>query len=319
MSRNPYAALLVLVGLIPLACKGPAPSAPPPPVAASPDVLPAWRLEPLSWQKLDEMERWLASPASQSAPAFRIEAELQLSEGRVTFAQKDAESGNVPAETLQVRLQAAREDLQKLLASGKLSPGQTTRARIAIQKTDALVKMPPKQAPQQGLAITTRAQWNAMPAKAASMTPLKGQWSRITVHHSAEETSDPVKARLDDSAHTVRLIQKYHMEDPDHHWGDIGYHFLIDSSGRIFQGRDLKWQGAHAGGANNNQNIGVCMLGDFVQRSPTLAALKSLELLIEYLRKQYEIADPQLYGHHDLNPSTECPGPTLLKWTHAHR
>jgi len=106
--------------------------------------------------------------------------------------------------------------------------------------------MPPKQAPQQGLAITTRAQWNAMPAKAANMTPLKGQWSRITVHHSAEETSDPVKARLDDSAHTVRLIQKYHMEDPEHHWGDIGYHFLIDSSGRIFQGRELKWQGGAA-------------------------------------------------------------------------
>ena len=150
---------------------------------------------------------------------------------------------------------------------------------------------------------------------------MRGAWSRITVHHSAETSSNPEGGSLDESTETLRGIQRFHMDDPGHRYGDIGYHFLIDSSGRIFEGRNLSWQGAHAGGQNgihNNQNIGVCLLGDFSSRPPTPAALKSMELLVGDLRRRFRIPASRVFAHSEFR-DTQCPGPALEGWVAKYR
>ena len=103
------------------------------------------------------------------------------------------------------------------------------------------------------------------------------------------------------------------MQERNPRFGDIGYHYLIDAAGRIFEGRPIAWQGAHARGQNNYQNLGVCLLGDFTRGRPTEAALASLGLLLNELRARYRIPSGRVFGHRDLLV-TECPGDALQDW-----
>ena len=150
------------------------------------------------------------------------------------------------------------------------------------------------------------------------MTPASGRYWRITVHHSAESQSPVGAGSLADSSNALRLIQKYHMRDPSHRWGDIGYHFLIDGSGRVFQGRELDWQGAHAGGAANRGNIGICLLGNFLEGRPSADAVASLELLVQELRATHGIASREVLAHNQLG-GTVCPGPWLSSYLSRFR
>jgi hypothetical protein len=282
-------------------------TAPPPPTTPVPE--PAWTRQQLSWEKLAEIERWLDGDDSRKDPRLRVEAVLQLNEGRLAYSQSDLEQGTAPPAAVRVRLESTRGGFEQVLADPLASPGQRTRAQIGLQGTQALLLAPAKP----GLSIVRRPEWRAMPAVTTRMTRLKGAWSRITLHHSAESHSNGRAGTLEESKEVVRLIQKFHMDDPEHRWGDIGYHFLIDSAGRIFEGRELGWQGAHAGGVNNNQNLGVCLLGDFREARPTDAALKSLGLLLDDLMSEYRIPKSRVYPHKQF-ATTECPGPALTAW-----
>ena len=55
----------------------------------------------------------------------------------------------------------------------------------------------------------------------------------------------------------VDEIRRWHL---DKGWDDIGYHFVIRRDGAVEVGRDLKYVGAHARGANRT-SIGVCLIG----------------------------------------------------------
>jgi hypothetical protein len=302
--------LALLFGLALLAACPSAPiAAPPPPEPEVEPAAPAWIGEPLSWHKLETIESWLETDAQRHDSGLVVEAELQLNEGRIDFLRRDLESGSVPRDTLAVRADAANKGFQHVLENPVATPGQRNRAQIGQRAVAALLAKPGK--PR--IAIVSRAQWGARAPRLDKLDALKGDWSRITVHHSAETSTDPAGGSFEDSAQTLRLIQKFHMEDPEHKWGDIGYHFLIDSAGRIFEGRELKWQGAHASGDNNFQNVGVCLLGDLDRRAPTPAALKSLETLLDDLRTKHKIPASRVYPH-DHFKVTDCPGPYVKSW-----
>jgi hypothetical protein len=281
----------------------------PPPVEVT---TPAWVSQPLSWAKLEALESWLEYDAHRHEPFLVLEGQLVLSEGRLHFSQRDRDRSSAPADTLRLRIEGARDGFKAVNDDVRASPGQKRRAEIGLRATQALLGAPA------GAKLTaiTRDQWGARNANPSSMTAHKGGWSKITVHHSAETSTDPAGGSIEESMASLRGIQRYHVEEKG--WGDIGYHFLVDAAGRIFEGRALNWQGAHAGGANNPQNIGVCLLGDLERRAPTPAALKSLELLVGDLRQRYRIREGRLYAHRELNVTT-CPGDALTSWIKAHR
>jgi hypothetical protein len=155
---------------------------------------------------------------------------------------------------------------------------------------------------------------------------------KVIVHHTATQNDDP------DPAATVRSIYYYHAVTQG--WGDIGYNFLIDETGRIYEGRysrqyapgesptgqDLNGNGvtaAHAQGYNSG-TVGIALLGTLTTRDATPAARNALEQLIAWIDSSHGI-DPQgsaLYtnpvsgtqatfpniaGHRDV-AATECPG-----------
>jgi len=137
-----------------------------------------------------------------------------------------------------------------------------------------------------------------------------GTVEKITVHHSGGASfwsRSPT-----DAATEIQKIQRYHQNEQG--WADIGYHYIIDRSGAIWQGRKLSYQGAHARGAANYGNIGIVVLGNFMQQDVVSAQRQSLETLIEKLCDHFGIPPQRIYTHREiLQGKTDCPGPALAR------
>lgn len=118
---------------------------------------------------------------------------------------------------------------------------------------------------------------------------------------------------LDQGKEQVKAIQEFHQDGRG--WNDIGYHFLVDMGGNIYQGRPESVIGAHVGGANTG-NIGVCILGCYHPPETGWACFdtvteeteNALIHLYAWISSTYTI-DPQvLLGHRDYFGNTACPG-----------
>lgn len=162
--------------------------------------------------------------------------------------------------------------------------------------------------PNAVVSVQSRASWRPMEPNRTNLEPM-GTPSRLTIHHSALYFRD---TRPSTCIAQIQVIQRDHMRNRN--YGDIGYHFLIDPSGRIWEGRDLRFQGAHASGANNVRNIGVCLLGNFMRGSaghgPTPMQVAAMRELVTAMMQRYGFGAEGLHVHNDFKP-TECPGPLL--------
>ena len=93
------------------------------------------------------------------------------------------------------------------------------------------------------------------------MTPVR----HITIHHDG---MPPVS--LNSRAQIAARIEVIRAGHRAKGWGDIGYHFIVDPQGAVWQGRALLWQGAHVKDRNEG-NVGVLVLGNFDSTRPTAA------------------------------------------------
>jgi N-acetylmuramoyl-L-alanine amidase len=158
---------------------------------------------------------------------------------------------------------------------------------------------------------------------------------KLIVHHTAGRNNDP------DPAATVRAIYYYHAVT--RRWFDIGYNYLIDEAGRVYEGRYARdfWNGEMpssdnvdgltvAGGHTkyfNQGTMAIALLGDFTSHTPTAAAQASLVKMLAWAAAKYNI-DPHgastyvnpfsgvtkttnnIGGHRDYS-NTGCPGGVL--------
>lgn len=151
--------------------------------------------------------------------------------------------------------------------------------------------------------------------------------THMVVHHTVSKNSSS------DWAAVVRAIWSFHTYSND--WGDIGYNYLIDQNGVIYEGhmnqdyQNLDVVGTHASGANTG-SMGVSLIGTFTAVDypslpgiqPPQAMQNSLIALLSWKADQrdinvYEASDalpyvdwglPHLMGHRDVYGTTECPG-----------
>ena len=155
------------------------------------------------------------------------------------------------------------------------------------------------------LPVVSRSSWQPRPVVRNNLDAMQRP-RRITIHHSAMYFRDTGQRA---AAAQINRIQRDHMRNRS--YGDIGYHFLIDPSGRIWEGRKLRYQGAHASGNNNIGNIGVCLLGNFVRQKqgqgPTSAQIESMEGLVMQMMQRYGFGGESLFCHSDFK-NTACPG-----------
>ncbi len=166
-----------------------------------------------------------------------------------------------------------------------------------------------------------RSSWSVQPVFVARATLMIGVPNRITVHHSNfPDDTNP------DAAEVLRRIEAAHCRGIGQSGPPgacIAYHFLIAPNGTVYEGRPLKYQGAHAGGQNNVQNIGVCLLGNFEDHPGPAAQVRSLIQVLDRLRSTYRIPRTKVLGHLDFNPPgnhhTDCPGVYLYRIVKAYR
>ena len=192
-----------------------------------------------------------------------------------------------------------RERAQQLA----MDPGLKRRLRPTARPSSRADAAPGT--PWGRLAIQRRSAWGPRPENRRDLDRMQRP-RKVTIHHSAMyfRSTAPRAA-----AAQIARIQREHMGNRG--YGDIGYHFLIDPSGRIWEGRQLRWQGAHASGSNNIANIGVCLLGNFMRQrdgqGPTREQVRSMERLVVALMQRYDMRGDALYCHSDFK-STACPG-----------
>jgi len=127
--------------------------------------------------------------------------------------------------------------------------------------------------------IVPRAEWDANEAiKRAPPRYAKGVYFAI-VHHTAGTNAYGPAA----SAAIVRGIELYHVRG--NHWNDIGYNFLVDRYGQVFEGRaggiDRNVIGAQAEGFNAG-SVGVAVIGNYQSATVSPATDRSLAKLLAW-------------------------------------
>ena len=161
------------------------------------------------------------------------------------------------------------------------------------------------------MKIISRAEWGARkPRGVEKVAPSKRE--AMMVHYTTGEELNVGRDGVDD---WIRSIQRFHMDSNG--WADIGYNYLIDRFGRVYEGRGWDVLGAHAGGANT-PNIGVAFLGDDDPgQDVTDDARHAFVELYQWLRQKTGKA-LRRRGHRDVN-STKCPGDELYGWFTASK
>ena len=117
--------------------------------------------------------------------------------------------------------------------------------------------------------VTTREEWGANPAY-LNWRPNYVPADHVIVHHTAG-TNDYTPEQ---SPSIVRGIYYYHAVVLG--WGDIGYNFLVDKYGQVFEGRygtldsdpGTMVVGGHAYGANTG-TMGISMMGNYSSTDPS--------------------------------------------------
>jgi N-acetylmuramoyl-L-alanine amidase len=177
--------------------------------------------------------------------------------------------------------------------------------------------------------IITRAEWGADESIKRATGGCKRSFSplrQLFVHHTAGSNYDY------SGAATMRAIYAYHVQSRG--WCDIGYNFVIDWRGHIFEGRWARkyapWEvhdsedhrnfavvGAHVGGYNTG-SVGISLMGNFTNVGPPQAMKQSLKAMLAWEADRHGLNPtgrhtfngrrmPVIAGHRNAG-QTACPG-----------
>lgn len=114
--------------------------------------------------------------------------------------------------------------------------------------------------------------------------------SMFVIHHSATSSGDPW------------AYANYHIHENG--WPGIGYHYVIQQDGTVYQTQSLKTITYHASGVNG-QSVGICLTGSYDSTTPPPAQHGALIGLLRQLRDV--IGEKRVYGHNQFS-SKSCPG-----------
>jgi hypothetical protein len=263
------------------------------------------------------------TPSNRSADTFPSVAsggrDLHLNmlpDPRTELPIRPAAEANESAESPQSRRRCMRSILFAAAVAGLGGCGTTAASRASRPEPlwpEDLAKVPGRRvptptetvvAPDSGAipGLVSRDAWargTPVPALMNRMTPVR----HITIHHDG---MPPVS--LNSRAQIAARIEVIRAGHRAKGWGDIGYHFIVDPQGAVWQGRALLWQGAHVKDRNEG-NVGVLVLGNFDSTRPTAAQLDALERQIAGLLRIHRVSATSVRSHQEWpGAATACPG-----------
>ncbi|MBM9619674.1 N-acetylmuramoyl-L-alanine amidase [Streptomyces zhihengii] len=154
------------------------------------------------------------------------------------------------------------------------------------------------------IVIASRAEWGAREPKQPLVPVPSSKRTGFVVHYSGAPSSQ-----------TVRQIQDYMMDGKD--LDDIGYNFMIDVAGRVYEARGWHMKGAHTPNYNTT-HIAVCVIGTDEDMLSDFTG-KIADRVVKAVKSMYEKAN-EVMGrtldatYHGALEGTQCPGNTLRKW-----
>ncbi len=203
------------------------------------------------------------------------------------------------------------------MGAGALAVGRVTIREGAPSAVD-LGRLRLVATPVAAPPIVSRSEWGADESLRRG-SPRFAPITRVIVHHTVTANHEP------DPAARMRAIHEFHVRG--NRWDDIGYNFVVDAAGRIYEGRsgggpspygeDGSGQGvtgAHADG-HNTGSVGIAVLGTFSGAGvvPTAAALDAVASVVAWKLGTRDL-DPRaggaLIAHRDV-AATGCPGEGL--------
>ena len=188
-------------------------------------------------------------------------------------------------------------------AQGGISPEVTQEGDSEVIDID----LPPP--------YVSRSRWGADEECAPRTGPVYGEVRAALVHHTV--TANDYSAA--EAPGIVLGICRFHRNGNS--WNDIGYNFLVDRFGKLYEGRaggvDAAAIGAHASGYNS-YTTSISSIGTHTSEAPTATAVESIADHLSWklsthgvpAHGQVQIGSrtiERISGHRDVNP-TGCPG-----------
>ncbi|MGW7367379.1 N-acetylmuramoyl-L-alanine amidase [Streptomyces sp. NPDC054841] len=239
-------------------------------------------------------------------------------------------AGTEPMRAGSAPLWTGPSDGVELRARGEALPQGLRLDLVDPQGRTARPASPRAETPGGAPAITSRSEWGADESYVGSEPTYNSSTEAIFVHHTGGSNTYDCA----DSASIVRSIYTYHVESQG--WNDIGYHFLVDRCGTVFEGRaggiDQPVQGAHTY-AFNVDTSSIALIGDYNDATTTPAVREAVAGLVawklglsgvdaagtatltaaddnEWFDEGQTATFSRLSGHRDAN-DTDCPGENL--------
>ncbi len=184
--------------------------------------------------------------------------------------------------------------------------------------------------------IVTRKQWGVNTKHQSSCeSPVSAPTMSAVVLHHTVNSNDYTKA---EAPGVVRAIHLYHTKSRG--WCDVGYNFLVDRFGTIYQGRrggiEKQIRGAHAGNWDvNTYTTGISMIGNFETINVPYALRDAVVSLMAWRLASFGVDPmgtatfggkkmPAISGHRDVHKSgirpataTACPGKYADTWLNS--
>jgi len=278
-------------------------------------------LDGVTWTRWREAELQQSDQAGDAGASY-IDP-LWVKAARYVQVSARAAASRAPVRLTDVRVSAidSVEDADAADAvTGAVRRAPAAVASLSLTSTAAAGPAQP--------AMVTRSQWGA-DESLRKTAPSYAAVKMAFVHHT-DTGNDYTSA---DAPAIVRGIYAYHTKSLG--WNDIGYNFLIDRFGTIYEGR---YGGVARGvvGAQvlgfNTGTTGISIIGTYTAQAPSAAAMASLEKLLAWklslgsldprgtakmtcgytqkFKAGAVVTLPVIAGHRDAN-NTECPGDAL--------
>ncbi|WP_375002785.1 N-acetylmuramoyl-L-alanine amidase [Aeromicrobium sp. CTD01-1L150] len=213
-------------------------------------------------------------------------------------------------------LERLPEDLKVVTVDGGEDPVGGVGAQEMSSTASAESTGPPRP------SVISRSSWGAGKGRTCDK-PVHGKLRGVMIHHTAGSNS----YAKSESASIVRSMQSYHVRGQG--WCDIGYNFLVDKYGQIFEGRKGGWtrmvRGAHAGSTTLNRHlVGISMMGNYDEAHTSRAQRNAVVRLVAWRlgSKDIPAKGRMNVGGHNLHrismhrnvSATACPGKNGVNW-----
>lgn len=239
---------------------------------------------------------------------LRAGDELAFRDMRITVLATDVDATTTqsPVDVVRLRLQRGNASEERIAREGEAfnwngyhiavvavyGPGELGAGLVALELA-TVASLPPH------VAQSTVAGGAEMRLR------IPHRITHVTLHHVG--SAQPLRPE-DDPTAKLRGLQAWGASDRN--WWDVPYHFLIDLSGRVYEGRDWRYMGETNTAYNPSGHFLISVIGNYGLQEPTQAQIDAIAGLMAWAVERFDVPLDRIGGHYDY-AETSCPGQHL--------